>query len=165
MATAMAIALQRQATDAEQEAQLVEREAAARATAQAQQIEQLRLENEMRRFWVTAMPWLTAVVVAMLVGGVFSWMMIRASHSLRAPVYTMPIEQNTMTMLKGPNGWQMLPARTVTVDPVDDIVDGEFSDIAPAKWGAFSQWQHVSQVPLGAVIDGERRPLLVDRNE
>ncbi|MBP6802512.1 MAG: hypothetical protein KA362_00235 [Chloroflexi bacterium] len=165
MATATSIALLREATDAEQEAKLVAQEAAVRATAQAQQIKQAQLENQMREFWVAAMPWLTAVVVAMLVGGVFSWMMIRASHSLRAPVYTMPIDQNTMTMLKGPNGWQMLPARATTPDPVDNIVDGEFSDIPPAKWGAFSRWQHVSQVPLGAVIDGERRPLLVDRNE
>ncbi len=164
MATATSIALLREATDAEQEAKLVAQEAAVRATAQAQKIKQAQLENDMREFWVAAMPWLTAVVVAMLVGGVFSWMMIRASHSLRAPVYTMPIEQNTMTMLRGPNGWQMLPARTVT-QADEPVTDGEFFDSTPARWDSFIRWQHPSQLPAGAILSEPRRPLIIDRNE
>lgn len=164
MATATSIALLREATDAEQEAKLVAQEAAVRATAQAQQIKQAQLENEMREFWVKATPWLTAVVVAMLVGAAGGTFYIRFMDARRPPVYSMPVQLDHVPMFKGPNGWQALPARTATA-PGNDIEEGVFMDTVPAKWDSFVRWQHQSQLPIGAVVDSQRRPMLVDRNE
>ncbi|MBK8128049.1 MAG: hypothetical protein IPK53_03605 [bacterium] len=165
-ATATAIGLMRDAMDVQAEAQLVAQESSARATAQARELERLQLDNDMRRFWNGALPWITAVVMIVLVGAAGGTFYIRFMDAHRPPVYSMPVQLDHVPMFKGPNGWQALPARTATV-PGNDIEEGVFmdTDTVPAKWDSFVRWQHQSQLPIGAVVDSQRRPMLVDRNE
>jgi hypothetical protein len=167
MATATAIALYRESLDVQHNAALVAQEAAARATAQARELERLKLENDVRRFWRNALPWLVGLVALVLVAGIGSFLYTRTMDAHRPPVYSMPVTANQLPMLRGPNGWQLLPARaTVIEQPAPPAVeDGVFNDVAPARWSAFTRWQHVSQLPIGAIISGERRPLIVDRNQ
>jgi len=163
MGTATAISLMREAMDADQEARLVEQEAAARATAQAQEIERRQLENDMRRFWNSALPWITAVVMIALAGLAGGTLYIRFMDARRPPVYSMPVTLDEIPMIKGPNGWQALSRPTLPANaPAEDAT---FTDVAPANWSAFTRHVHQSQLPLGASIDGQRQALYVDRNE
>ncbi|MCA9970672.1 MAG: hypothetical protein KC425_10680, partial [Anaerolineales bacterium] len=155
--------LMREAMDADQEARLVEQEAAARATAQAQEIERRQLENDMRRFWNSALPWITAVVMIALAGLAGGTLYIRFMDARRPPVYSMPVTLDEIPMIKGPNGWQALSRPTLPANaPAEDAT---FTDVAPANWSAFTRHVHQSQLPLGASIDGQRQALYVDRNE
>jgi hypothetical protein len=163
-ATATAIALLREQLDVQNEAALVAQESAARATAQARELERLQLENDMRRFWNGALPWIVAVAMFVLAGAAGGAVYIRFMDARRPAVYSMPVQRDSVPMIKGPNGWIALPARTVT-QPEEVAEDGVYSDTTPAKWSAFTRWQHPSQLPLGATIDGVRQPLLIDRNQ
>lgn len=162
--TASSIDLMRQATDAEAEAALVAQEVAARATMQAQEIERQKLENDMRRFWNSALPWITAIVMIALSGFVGGTLVIRFMDARRPPVFSMPVHSNQIPMMRGPNGWQTLsqPAIPATLPEY-----AEYSEpaVPPAKWDAFTRWSHPSRIPLGAVIEGQRQAMLVDRNE
>jgi len=167
--TATAIALFREALDVQHNAALVAQEAAARATAQARELERLQLENDMRRFWNNVLPYLLGVLILLLLAGAGSLLFTRFMDARRPPLYQMPVTPNQLPMLKGPNGWQLLPARATILDQPaalpDDIEEGHFTDAPPARWDSFIRWQHASQLPLGAIISGPRRPLLVDRNQ
>lgn len=163
-ATATSIALLREQLDVQHEAQLVAQESNARATAQARELERLQLENDMRRFWNGALPWIVTVAMIVLSGAAGGAFFIRFMDARRPAVYSMPVHRDSVPMLKGPNGWIALPARTAT-QAEDTVEDAVFSDISPAKWSSFTRWQHASQLPLGATIDGVRQPLLIDRNQ
>ncbi len=170
--TATAIALYRESLDVQHNAALVAQEAAARATAQARELERLQLENDMRRFWNHALPYLLGALTLLLLAGAGSLLFTRFMDARRPPLYQMSVTPNQLPMLKGPNGWQLLPARATILDQTavpnaadDDIADGHFTDAPPARWDSFIRWQHPSQLPLGAIISGPRRPLLIDRNQ
>ncbi|MCB0057417.1 MAG: hypothetical protein KDE45_10335, partial [Caldilineaceae bacterium] len=168
--TATAIALHREALDVQHNAALVAQEAAVRATAQARELERLQLENDMRRFWNNVLPYLLGALTLLLLAGAGSLLFTRFMDARRPPLYQMPVTPNQLPMLKGPNGWQLLPARTTILDQPaasadDDVEEGQFTDVPPARWDSFVRWQHASQLPLGAIISGPRRPLLVDRNQ
>lgn len=162
--TASSIDLMRQQTDAEAEAALVAQEVSARATEQSQEIERRQLENDMRRFWNSALPWITVVVMIVLAGFAGGSLFIRFMDARRPPVYSMPVHSNQIPMMRGPNGWQALSQHAL---PAPVVEDAEYAETAvpPAKWGSFMRWSHPSQIPLGAVIEGQRQALLVDRNE
>jgi len=162
--TAMAVALAgtREANDALQESRLVAQEAAARATIQAQEIKRNELQNSMRAYWVAAVPWIVVVVVVVTFAAVMGWLLIRGVDARRPPVYSMPVRENSVSMLKGPNGWTVVPQMSLPAPPVED---GEFYEsTTPANWAAFTKWQHATQIPIGATVDGQRQPVLVDRN-
>ncbi|MBK8989755.1 MAG: hypothetical protein IPM39_27465 [Chloroflexi bacterium] len=170
--TATAIALYRESLDVQHNAALVAQEAAARATAQARELERLQLENDMRRFWNNALPYLLGAITLLLLAGAGSLLFTRFMDARRPPLYQMAVTPNQLPMLKGPNGWQLLPARATILDQTavpnaadNDIADGHFTDVSSARWDTFIRWQHVSQLPLGAIISGPRRPLLIDRNQ